>query len=266
MSEEVQKLAYVLAADVGNSRIALGCVQGDQVYAAQRVALDEPDRLGEALRGLWEAMEAPRRVVACSVNPAALAKFEQAVNDVLGQKVAVVGRDIPLPLETALAEPEKIGVDRLCCATAAYVRLEGPCVVADFGTAITIDYVDENGQFQGGAILPGLRMQAGSLHAGTAQLPAVELRCPDWVFGRNTHEAIVGGVVLGARGALRGLVESYAVHVGSWPPVICTGGDAELVVGQMVQEGFVQAVVPNLSLMGVALAFYKSLLPADQNP
>ncbi len=106
-------------------------------------------------------------------------------------------------------------------------------MVADFGTAITIDCVNDEGVFQGGAILPGLDMAAKSLQAGTAQLPLVELSNPDWVFGKDTRQAIVGGLVYGARGALRELVETYATELGHWPVVILTGGDAALVCGDV---------------------------------
>jgi type III pantothenate kinase len=205
-------------------------------------------------------MEKPRRLVAGSVNPAALTVLEKMAEQRLGEPVAVVGRDIPLPIATTLPEPEKIGVDRLCCAAAAFQRLQQPCVVADFGTAVTIDCVNPDGVFIGGAILPGLTLQAAALHDRTAQLPQVEPVNPDWVFGRNTNEAIVGGIVYGLRGAMRELVESYATELAVWPTVITTGGDAELIG---LQEGIVQAIVPELNLIGIALAFYKSLPPEE---
>jgi len=133
----------------------------------------------------------------------------------------------------------------------AHFRLETACVVADFGTAITIDCVNDEGVFLGGAILPGLSMGAAALAAGTERLPEVAPAAPDWVFGRDTREAIVGGLVYGARGALRELAEAYATALGRWPPVIATGGDAELVCKG---SEIVQAIVPDLCLMGVALA------------
>lgn len=255
------RLAWVLAIDVGNTNVSIGAVRGDHVYVREKVPADDPDRLGEVAAKLWDAMEKPRRVVAASVNPAALATVERVIQERLEEPVAVVGRDLPPPIETALPEPDRIGKDRLCAAAAAYQRLQRACVVMDVGTAITIDCVDDNGVFLGGAILPGMRMQAAALHDRTAQLPQVELAAPDWVFGRNTNEAIVGGIVFGTRGAMRGIIEAYATELGSWPIVILTGGDAELVG---LEEGIVQAIVPELSLIGVALALYRSLALAVQ--
>jgi type III pantothenate kinase len=250
-----------LAADVGNTRIALGAVRGEEVYVCRELATSDLEHLPAVLSELWEAMDKPRRIVACSVNPAALETLKAAAV-ALEEPVAVIGDDIPLPIATALGEPEKIGTDRLCCAAAAFQRLGQACVVVDAGTAVTIDCVSDEGVFLGGAILPGMKMQAAALHAGAAQLPAVELTDPSWVFGGNTAEAITGGIVYGLRGAVRERVEAYATELRKWPLVILTGGDAELLG---MDKGIVQAVVPQLCLIGIAGGFYHSLLGRDDD-
>jgi type III pantothenate kinase len=250
----------VLAADVGNSALHLAAVTGDQVSAVQVVRPGDGGRLGEALCQLWAALPAPREFVAASVNAAHLALLEQAARQAIGQDVLVVGRDLPLPIGTDLPDPSAIGMDRLCCAAAAFDRLGVACVVADFGTAITIDCVSDEGVFLGGAILPGLGMGAAALHEHTDQLPLVELEEPTWIFGKDTRQAMVGGLVLGARGALRDLVERYANHLNHWPTVIITGGDAHLICPDPRQDDLVQAVVPDLALRGVAAAYYHTLI------
>jgi len=254
------QLAYVLAADVGNSNITLGCVRGDQVYVVQTVPVDAADGLPAMLTEMWEAMTPPRRVVASSVNPPALGTLKAAALAALDEPVAVVGKDLPLPLETDLPEPGAIGTDRLCAAAAAHARLERACVVVDCGTAITVDCVNADGLFIGGAILPGLDLQATALHDQTALLPAVTLKEPEWIFGRNTTEAIITGIVRGARGAVQAIIELYATELKIWPLVIVTGGDARRIG---LDPGIVQAIVPELCLIGVARAFYQSLLPAE---
>ena len=253
------KLAYVLAADVGNTRISLGAVRGDEVYVCRELPTDALDGLPAVLSELWDMMDKPRRIAACSVNPAALETLKAAAAD-LEEPVVVIGDDIPLPIATALPEPERIGTDRLCCAAAAFQRLGQACVVVDAGTALTIDCVSDDGVFLGGAILPGMKMQAGALHAGAARLPAVELTDPTWVFGRSTAEAITGGIVYGLRGAVCERIEAYATELRKWPLVILTGGDAELLG---LDRGIVQAVVPQLCLMGIARGFYHSLTGGD---
>jgi type III pantothenate kinase len=250
----------VLACDVGNSAVHFAHVQGDDVTDLHVVRVGELGLLGGELAGLWQQMPAPKKLVAASVNPAALKALEAAAAEALAEDVLVVGRDLPLPIETDLPDPASVGVDRLCSAVAAYDRLGVACVVADFGTAVTIDCVNDAGVFLGGAILPGLGLSAAALAEKTAQLPRVEVRRPDWVFGTDTEQAIVGGIVAAARGALRDLTEAYATELGRWPTVILTGGDAEIVCAEPGADGLVQAVVPDLAVRGVALAYYNSLL------
>jgi type III pantothenate kinase len=262
--EELSLIPNVLACDVGNSAIHFAMVQGETASELQTFRIADSAGLAAALANLWGQMKEPRKVIASSVNPAGLTALEAAVTQAIGkQGVLVVGRDIPLPIETALANPEKIGVDRLCAALAAYDKLGNACVVADFGSAITIDCVDDEGVFLGGVIMPGLAMGAVALQAGTAQLPAVELVNPDWVLGRDTREAIVGGLVFGARGAMREMIEMYATKLGQWPLVIATGGDAALVCGDVVNSELIQAIVPDLVIRGIASAYYKTLLTIE---
>jgi len=257
----IEQIPAVLAFDVGNSAVHFATVQGDKVGPLQVFRLGELAGLSQAAVEEVAVGTAPKKLVACSVNPPALENVEgilgQALPDV---PLLVVGRELPLPLDSDLNDPSAIGTDRLCAAAAAFDRLGVACVVADFGTAITIDYVSDEGVFRGGAILPGLRMGATGLNANTARLPLVEPRDPDWVFGKNTQQAIIGGLVFGARGALRHLVEAYATETGHWPIVVATGGDAELICGDPNESELVQAIVPDLAVRGAAAAYYRSLL------
>jgi type III pantothenate kinase len=245
----------ILACDVGNTRIALGRVLEEEVCASRRVPGNDAGAVASAMAELLAECPAPCALAACSANAAHLAVLEQAAGS-LGRKVLLVGRELDLPIATDLPEPGRIGADRLCAAAMAYHRVRQACVVADFGTAITIDCVSQEGAFLGGAILPGLGMGAEALARGTAVLPKVALAKPDWVFGKDTRQAIVGGLVFGARGALRQLTEQYATHLGHWPLLILTGGDAELIGGG---NELVHAIVPELVLMGVALAYRLSV-------
>ena len=250
----------VLACDVGNSTIRLATVTGEEVSETITVRVGEAGSLAEPIKAMWADKAAPQRFVASSVNASALKAVRAAAAQAVGQDVLLVGRDLPLPIDTDLDKPNAIGVDRLCCAAAAFDQLGVACVVADFGTAITVDCVSDAGVFLGGAIMPGLAMSADALSRGTAQLPHVDLASPDWTFGKDTTEAIVGGLVNGARGALRQLVEAYATALQHWPAVIATGGDAELICNETATRSLVTAIVPNLALRGTAIAYYRSLL------
>jgi len=265
MNDEINGIPNVLACDVGNCAVHFAHVRGDDVTEMKTFPIGQLHGLGEALSELWQNIPEPRKVVASSVNPSALKALEAAANECLGQAVLVVGRDLPLPMPVDLPNPQSIGVDRLCAAVATYDRLGTACVVADFGTAITVDCVNGEGVFLGGAILPGLNMAANALHEKTAQLPQVEMRASTSVFGKDTSDAIINGILATAHGALRNLVEAYATELGQWPTVIVTGGDAELVCVRSGDGELVQAIVPDLTIRGTALAYYNSLL-GKSNP
>ena len=259
--DEPISFPHVLACDVGNSAIKIAHVCGEDVTDAASATIGDLTQLAQQLAELWETIPAPKVLAASSVNPSACKALEAAVAQGIGkEQVRLIGRDLPLPMEADLPNPESIGADRLCAAVAAYDRLGAACVVADFGTAITIDCVTEEGTFAGGAILPGLGLSAEALHSQTAQLPAVDITEPPAGPGKNTADAIRTGILAAARGALRHCVEAFAETLGHWPLVICTGADADLVVGDLQQSDVVQALVPDLTLRGVAMAYYRSLV------
>ena len=260
MTDADQTIPCVLACDIGNTSVQIARVHGRASSA--RASFDNGDlsALGASLAAVWGEMGGSGKVAASSVNPEGLEALEAAAGEAIGQDVLVIGRDLPLPIETSVPHPAGIGTDRLCAAAAAYDQLGVACVVADFGSAITIDCVNSDGVFQGGAILPGLRMGAGALASQTAQLPEVQIVEPDWVYGRDTAQAIIGGLVRGARGALRELVEAYATEMGGWPVVILTGGDARVICRDVNESEIAQAIVDDLVLRGVAIAYYKFLL------
>jgi type III pantothenate kinase len=254
------QVPHVLAFDVGNSSIHFAHVHGEDVSDVRQFRIGELAGMGGSIWRLWEQVPQPRVMAACSVNKAGLNALEAAAGENINQEIRVVGRELPLPMPTDLEEPESCGTDRLCAGVAAYDRLGEACVIADFGTAITIDCVDEKGVFLGGSILPGLRSQALALHEKTEQIPAFEIGPVDWVFGVNTRQAVLGGIVRGARGALQAIVEAYAQQLGRWPTVLLTGADARLICERPGESAIVQTIVPDLTLRGVAMSYYNSLL------
>ena len=259
MTDAEQTSPPVLACDIGNTSVQIACVQGEKISSVKTFPNDDLSGLGDGLKAFWRDME-DGKVAACSVNPDGLAALEAASADTIGQDVLVIGRDLPLPIETNVPHPAGIGTDRLCAAAAAYDQLGVACVVADFGSAITIDCVNSDGIFQGGAILPGLQMGARALATQTAKLPEVKIAEPTWVYGQDTDQAIIGGLVHGARGALRELVETYATEMGAWPLVILTGGDAHVICKDVNETDIAQAIVDDLVLRGVGIAYYKFML------
>lgn len=250
----------LIAIDIGNSTISLGLFTDDELSRTEHIDCSDAAGLTQQLQTYRDLCprdpDQPQTipVVAASVNPDALKLIEGAVSNTFDQRTLLIGRDVPLAMKVAVEDPNAVGSDRLLAASAAYDMLNDALVVADFGTAITVDCVKENGIFCGGAIMPGLDTAALALHDRTAALPHVKLEIPPGDFGVSAVTAIQHGIYYGAIGALRGLVERYAIILNRWPHVILTGGHAELIAPNC---DFADSIVPHLCLTGIYLAYVK---------
>ncbi|MDR1705491.1 MAG: type III pantothenate kinase [Clostridiales bacterium] len=123
-----------------------------------------------------------------------------------------------------------LGEDRLVCCAGALRIAEPPFLVADFGTAATINVVDKNKTFIGGTIMTGVKTGLLALSEGTAQLPLTELKPDSPVIGINTEQNLISGAVIGAACALEGYITRIWAELGYEAPVIITGGDAAAVL------------------------------------
>ncbi len=247
----------VIVIDIGNTTVGVGTWQAGNLLAPLSVSIEDQKAFEEAWAGHASACPRgrPAATVIASVVPNTLQRIRSFVTEAVARQALVVGESIPLPMDLAV-DAKGVGVDRVCTAAVVYDRLKTACTVVTFGTAVTVDLVDDEGTFQGGAILPGLRMQLQALHHYTAALPEVEPGLPPAPYGRNTVEAIQAGVCRGIAGAVRALVESYATSLNRWPQVVATGGDAEFLAPQC---DFVDTLVSHLTLRGVGFAYTKHM-------
>jgi type III pantothenate kinase len=169
----------------------------------------------------------------------------------------IANEEVPIAIDVDF--PELVGTDRLMAALAAN-RLRAPnraAVVADLGTAITVDLVTAEGSFAGGAILPGLAMSARALDDHTDALPRIAVdrwRKPPAPLGKATEPAIEAGLFWGAVGAIRELIGQYSKDLASAPDIFVTGGGSPL-IAEVLSRGRDRSVlhVPHLVLSGIAL-------------
>jgi type III pantothenate kinase len=258
-------LEHLIGIDVGNSRTHIGIFNGEDL--GRREAFDHDD-LTPAIQFVcdaWKSLdvgEGENAVVLASVNDHVASKLSSAVADQLSVNVYRVGEDMPVPIGRQL-DPETItGVDRLLNAAAAFDASKEACIVVDAGTAVTVDFVDGEGTFHGGAIAPGARMQLKALHDSTEALPELEFAAPDAdAFGRSTTQAILHGVFHGIRGMVWKLVEQYAEAYEAFPMVVATGGDAELL---FEKDELINRIVPDLTLRGIYVTARTALAGAEE--
>lgn len=190
------------------------------------------------------------KVVIVSVVPATLKKLKRSLKRKhKNAKILVVGENIKVPLKCRYNK-RQVGQDRLVTAFAAK-RLYGlPILIIDFGTAVTFDFVSHKGVYEGGLMLPGIKMSLDSLSERTAMLPKTYLKKTRSFIGRDTVSSIRNGMIYGYASACDGLVSRFRKKMGKNLKVVATGGDARLIAGYTRS---LKKIDPNLSLKGLCL-------------
>ena len=253
----------IIAVDIGNTNITIGLfIKGEEEFIKSIPGLSRK-KLTDCFKSAWqkipilESSKEKKRngvIVVSSVKPAWTKLIRQIVKDKLGEKVYIIGKDIPLPMTLWVDEPDKVGTDRVVSAAAAYDVVEDAVVVADFGTAVTIDLVDNKGIFLGGVICPGFKISALALKENTAQLPGIKVTRPKGPYGKNTAEAINCGLYYSALGTLEEVIRRYAEKIDRWPQTVITGAGAKIIKNDCK---FIDSYVPNLVVKGIVLAYRK---------
>jgi len=253
----------IIAIDIGNTNIAIGLFLDGQEQFIKSISGDSRAELTSCLESAWqkvpilESSKEKKRdgvIVISSVKPIWTELITNIVRDSLDEKVYIIGKDIPLPMPLWVDEPNKVGTDRIVSAAAAFAVVEDAVVIADFGTAVTIDLVDEHGVFQGGVICPGFEISAKALKENTAQLPQVTVTKPQEPYGKNTNDAINCGLYYSIIGALEEIIRRYAEKIGRWPQTVITGSGAEIIKDDCT---FIDNYVPHLVVKGIVLAYQK---------
>jgi type III pantothenate kinase len=147
----------------------------------------------------------------------------------LGQKALFVEAGVKTGMAVLVDNPLEVGADRIVNGVAAFHKYGGPCIVVDFGTAITFDVVSERCEYLGGVIAPGLGISSEALFARTAKLPRVEIKDPGKVIGTNTVTHIQAGLYYGAVDMVDGMLRRIKAELGKNAVVVATGGQASLV-------------------------------------
>lgn len=255
----------VVAVDIGNTRTKLGVFEhpfAQPLPHPHRTGSLAPDWTDADMEAIFPHGPTQYEWAIASVNRPSSARLTQWLEQAGVTRVRQLVEE-DLPLKVALAHPEKVGMDRLVDAVAANcVREPGvPAILIDMGTALTIDLVNAEGAFAGGAILPGIALSARALHEFTDLLPLVELTEPPPALGHLPVEAIRSGLYWGAVGAARELI-AQLVPEGPEPQIFLTGGAGPLFAGVLATESPRQPeFIPHLTLAGIALTAVASAPP-----
>ncbi len=236
-----------LVADVGNSRIKWGvCARvEDEPAIVGRTALgDDAAEWHEQLARCKEKFPLLKEDgvltwAVAGVHPERCGRLRDWIA-ARGDRVVRIDRYDQLPLTVGVDEPERVGLDRLLNAVAANRELPSrrPAVLVDVGSAVTVDYLDEQHVFRGGAIFPGVRLMTKALHDYTALLPQVEVGPPAPALpGRSTVPAIQAGVFWTVLGGIEMIARRLRLAGARLPHIYLTGGDAEWIVEALAEKG-----------------------------
>jgi type III pantothenate kinase len=249
----------LLAVDVGNTNVTLALFDGEKLVADWRVTSHRErtaDEMAVELRQLFELrgfeLKVVTGVVIASVVPNLNPALVEASRRYLKCEPVMVGPGVKTSVRVRYENPRDVGADRIANALAAYTKYGGPIVVIDFGTAVTYDAINADGDYLGGAISPGLEISLDALVSHTAMLRRVEAVAPDSVIGRNTINAIQSGLVWGFVAQVEGMVKRMVDELGGEARVVATGGQASLVAGL---THVIESTDPLLTLEGLRLIY-----------
>ncbi|HUI40645.1 MAG TPA: type III pantothenate kinase [Terriglobia bacterium] len=256
----------LLVIDVGNTNTVLGVFAGDELRAHWRLTTNREqtaDEYGILIRNLFalEGLE-PRLITGmmiASVVPPLNGLLEEMAQKYFGIKALFLEPGTRTGMAIHYDNPQEVGADRIADAVAAFAKYGGPCVIVDFGTAITFDAVSKNGEYLGGIICPGLGIAAEALFARAARLPRVEIREPERVIGTNTVASMQSGLFYGAVSLVDGILERLIGVLGAGTRVVATGGQASLVAGA---SRYKPPVDPWLTLDGLRLIYQRNAAEA----
>lgn len=253
----------ILAIDVGNTNIVLGCIREGEILFEARMATDRiktSDQYCAELKNMLELFDvAPKDVegtIISSVVPLVQQILERAVARLTGKPCLTVGPGLKTGLNIRIDNPAQAGSDLIVGAVAAIEAYGAPLCVIDLGTATTISVIDRKGAFVGGTIAPGVMLSLNALSSGTAQLPAIGLEKPRRAIGTNTVDSMRSGLLLGSAAMLDGMVERIEEELGYPTKVVATGGLAKFIAPLCKRE---MVIDDNLLLTGLWILYNRNM-------
>lgn len=228
----------LLAVDVGNTNIVLGCMDGEEVYFECRLSTDRNKTTAEyavVFKNIFDIygidINTIDGAVMSSVVPPIDKMLREAIHIVTGHKPIEVNARVRHGIKMDTDNPDQVGSDILVSLVAAVKEYPLPAIIFDLGTATTIAVLDDKGVFRGAVIMPGIKISQDTLTLSTSQLPAISYDAPPSVIGTNTVDAMKSGLVFGNASMMDGMIERVEDELGKKATVIATGGLAECVSG-----------------------------------
>lgn len=227
----------ILAVDIGNTNIVVGCIDEEKTFFIERLSTIKNKMEVEYaldIKGIFEihGIDAKKLegAIISSVVPQITGIVKEACEKIINKKVMVVGPGIKTGLNIMIDNPGQLGSDLVADAVAGVAEYKAPMIIFDLGTATTASVINEKGVYVGGFIIPGMNTSLNALTANASQLQGISLDAPNRLIGKNTIECMKSGMIYGTASMLDGIVERVEEEFGQPITAIATGGLAKKVV------------------------------------
>ncbi len=246
----------LLAIDAGNTNSVFALFEGKKLRSQWRLATDQRRTADEYAVSLIQLMtlagidsKAVDSSIISTVVPGALFALRTLCNNYFHSDPMVIGESgVETGIHVVFERAREVGADRLVNAVAAYQQFGGNVIIVDFGTATTFDVVDNQGNYRGGIISPGINLSMDALHRAAAKLPTVAIERPQKVIGTSTVSAMQSGIYWGYVGLIEGIITRICAEYGAPMKVVATGGLASLFFNEM---DAIDHLEPDLTMVGL---------------
>lgn len=227
----------ILAIDIGNTNIVLGCMDEKKRYFTERLSTNKTRMEMEYAIDIKMIMEingvSPEEIegaIISSVVPPLTKILQEALYKIIKKEALVVGPGIKNGMNILMDHPAQIGRDLIAVAVGGIAEYKLPLAIFDLGTATTLCVVDEKKNYIGGMIMPGIKTSLNALAENASQLKEIDLESPRRVIGKNTTECMRSGMIYSNAAAIDGIIDRVEEELGQTVTVVATGGLADLIV------------------------------------
>ena len=246
----------ILAIDIGNTNIVVGCIDKEKIYLTERIStIRTKTELEYAIdiKTILDIHHINRADIEGAIISSVVPQITFAAR--LKKDAMIVGPGVKTGLNILLDNPGEMGADRVADAVAALAQYPVPLVIVDMGTATTISVVDDKKHYIGGMILPGVQISLDALTSRASQLSGISIEEPKKIIGKNTVDCMKSGILYGNAAAVDGIIDRIEEELGQKVTVIATGGMSRKIVPHCKREMILDG---DLLLKGLQIIYDKN--------